>query len=143
MTSGAPLARIFEEFQSVGEQQRLMLLLDYAKRLPELPEAYRDSLQDMNEVVECQSPLFLATEFDDAARVAHIYFAAPPEAPTTRGFASILQHGLSGQGYEAILGLKADVGSHLGLARVITPLRLRAVNAMVGRISRSVLDHVG
>ncbi|PRZ12113.1 SufE family protein [Nesterenkonia sandarakina] len=143
MTTGTPLARIFEEFQSVGEQQRLMLLLDYAKRLPELPGAYRDSLQDMDEVVECQSPLFLATDFDDAAEVAHIYFAAPPEAPTTRGFASILQHGLSGQSYEAILGVKADVGSHLGLARVITPLRLRAVNAMVGRISRSVRDHVG
>lgn len=143
MTTGTPLARIFEEFQSVGEQQRLMLLLDYAKRLPELPGAYQDSLQDMDEVVECQSPLFLATDFDDAAEVAHIYFAAPPEAPTTRGFASILQHGLSGQSYEAILGVKADVGSHLGLARVITPLRLRAVNAMVGRISRSVRDHVG
>ena len=142
MTISAPLARIIEEFQSVGEQQRLMLLLDYAKRLPELPETYRENLQGMDEVVECQSPLFLATEFDDAASIVNFYFAAPQEAPTTRGFASILQHGLSGQSYEAILGLNTDVGSRLGLTRVITPLRLRAVNAMAGRISRSVLDHL-
>lgn len=143
MTIAAPLAGIIEEFQSLGEQQRLKLLLEYSIRLPELPEAYRDNVQEMDEIVECQTPLFLATEFHDEVGVVHFYFAAPQEVPTTRGFASILQHGLSGQSYETILNTPADVGDRLGLARVITPLRLRAVNAMFGRVGKSVQNHVG
>ena len=47
---------------------------------------------------ECQSPLFLAVELErpaaDGDAVVHLYFSAPAEAPTTRGFAGILHEGL-------------------------------------------------
>lgn len=138
----APLAEIIAEFRAVPDQQRLKLLLDYAHRLPELPEAYRENFDEMDEVVECQTPLFLATEFRDEDRTAEFFFAAPEEVPTTRGFASIIQHGLSGQSYDAILSAPLDVGEQLGMGRVIAPLRLRAVNAMFGRVRRSVEDHL-
>ena len=49
----------------------------------------------MEPVPECQSPLFLHVDAADPARV-RLYFSAPPEAPTTRGFASILATGLDG-----------------------------------------------
>lgn len=139
----APLETIIEEFHSVGEQQRLQLLLQYSQRLPKLPAAYRDNLDQLDQVAECQTPLFLATEFHDADKVAQFFFAAPEEVPTTRGFASILQHGLSGQSYEVILNTPADVGDRLGLSRVIAPLRLRAVSAMFARVRGSVAEHVG
>ena len=47
----------------------------------------------LEQVPECQSPLFLAVEVapDDTV---HLFFDAPPQAPTTRGFAGILQTGL-------------------------------------------------
>lgn len=140
--AAAPLAEIFEEFRAVPDQQRLKLLLDYANRLPELPEAYRENFDQMDEVVECQTPLFLATEFRDEDRTAEFFFAAPEEVPTTRGFASIIQHGLSGQSYDAILGAPMDIGEQLGMGRVIAPLRLRAVSAMFGRVRRSVEGHI-
>ena len=40
----------------------------------------------MEPVPECQSPLFLHVDAEDRARV-RLYFSAPAEAPTTRGFA--------------------------------------------------------
>lgn len=142
MSTPAPLAEIFAEFRAVPDRQRLQLLLDYSHRLPELPEAYRDNLDQMDEVVECQTPLFLATEFRDEERTAEFFFAAPQDVPTTRGFASIIQHGLSGQPYEAILSAPQDIGEQLGMGRLIAPLRLRAVSAMFGRVRRSVEDHL-
>ena len=51
----------------------------------------------MEPVPECQSPLFLLhVDADDPERV-RLYFSALAEAPTTRGFASILAAGLDYQ----------------------------------------------
>ena len=63
--------------------------------------------------------------------------ATPPaEAPTTRGFASILAAGLDGQPAAAILTVPDDFYSELGLAKLISPLRLRGMSAMLTRIKR-------
>ncbi|MGQ7785969.1 SufE family protein [Nesterenkonia sp. K-15-9-6] len=137
-----PLAEIVEEFQAVPDQQKLELLLELSRELPDVPEQYQDRADTMEQVVECQTPLFLAFEFDDEARTAEIIFAAPPEAPTTRGFASILHQGLSGLSYDEILATPEDVPTRLGLAKAITPLRLRGMSAMLGRIKRNVTEHV-
>ncbi|GAB3189537.1 SufE family protein [Nesterenkonia suensis] len=137
-----PLAEIVEEFQAVPDQQKLELLLELSRELPEVPEHYQDAAESMEQVVECQTPLFLAFEYDDDARTADIVFSAPPEAPTTRGFASILHQGLSGLRYEEILAVPDDVPNRLGLAKAITPLRLRGMSAMLGRIKRNITDHV-
>ncbi len=50
----------------------------------------------MEPVPECQSPLFLHVDASDTEHV-RLFFSAPAEAPTTRGFASILAAGLDGQ----------------------------------------------
>ena len=58
----------------------------------------------MEPVPECQSPLFLHVDAHDPDRV-RLYFSAPPEAPTTRGFASILAAGLDEQPAADILAV--------------------------------------
>lgn len=136
-----PLAEIAARFQGTAEQQRLSLLLEYAESLPPLPQRHRQNYGEMDEVVECQSPLFLATEFDDDAGVAEFHFAAPEDVPTTRGFASILQHGLNRQSFDEILSTREDVGAALGLGRLIAPLRLRAVGAICARMKAAVREH--
>lgn len=139
-----PLAEIVEEFQAVEDRQKLELLLEFSRELPELPEGYGKDYQDsMEQVVECQSPLFLSLEYDDDARTARLIFAAPQEAPTTRGFASILHQGLSGLTYEQILGTPDDVANRLGLAKAITPLRLRGMSAMLSRVKQNIRAHLG
>ena len=65
-----------------------------------------------------------------------LYFSAPAEAPTTRGFASILAAGLDGQPVADILAVPDDFYAELGLAALISPLRLRGMSAMLTRIKR-------
>ena len=71
----------------------------------------------------------------DPSRV-RLYFSAPAEAPTTRGFASILAAGLDEQSAADILAVPDDFYTDLGLAALISPLRLRGMSAMLARIKR-------
>ena len=128
-----PLAEIVDDFAGVGEQDRLELLLEFSRELPELPEHLTAAA--MEPVPECQSPLFLDVDSSDRDAV-RLYFSAPPEAPTTRGFASILAQGLDGQSAAAIAAVPDDFHHALGLDTVVSPLRLRGMSAMLARIKR-------
>jgi cysteine desulfuration protein SufE len=132
-TMPAPLAEVVSDFQEVQGQDKLALLLEFADELPPLPA---DLEQDaMEPVPECQSPLFLHVDVADREHV-RLYFSAPAEAPTTRGFAAILAAGLDQQPAEDILAVPDDFYSDLGLAALISPLRLRGMSAMLARIKR-------
>ena len=82
------------DFDDVQGQDKLQLLLEFADELPALPADLEEAA--MEPVPECQSPLFLHVDAADRERV-RLYFSAPAEAPTTRGFASILAAGLDEQ----------------------------------------------
>lgn len=129
----AALAEVVTEFQEITGQDKLQLLLEYANELPELPAHLEQAA--MEPVPECQSPLFLDVDAADPDRV-RLYFSAPAEAPTTRGFAAILAAGLDGQSATAILQVPDDFYAELGLAALISPLRLRGMSAMLTRIKR-------
>ncbi len=131
------LAELVDEFAEVGPKQRLELLLELSRELPELPERYADAAGSMEQVHECQSPLFLAVEVDEAQKV-HLFFSAPPEAPTTRGFASIMRTGLDGEPAADVLAVPDDFYTALGLAQAVSPLRLRGMSAMLSRIKKQV-----
>jgi cysteine desulfuration protein SufE len=138
----AALAEIVDDFQALAEPERLQLLLEFSRELPELPDRLKDHPELLEQVVECQSPLFLTieTEKNDAgtASAVRLYFKAPPEAPTTRGFAGVLHEGLDGLSAAEILAVPDDMPELLGLTRAITPLRMRGMTAMLGRIKRKV-----
>jgi cysteine desulfuration protein SufE len=129
----APLAEVVSDFQEVEGQDKLRLLLEFADELPPLPADMEQAA--MEPVPECQSPLFLHVDADDREKV-RLFFSAPAEAPTTRGFAAILAAGLDKQPAEDILAVPDDFYSDLGLAALISPLRLRGMSAMLARIKR-------
>ena len=136
MTMGvmpAPLAEVVSEFQDMVGQDKLRLLLEFADELPPLPAQLTEAA--MEPVPECQSPLFLHVDAADRDDV-RLFFSAPAEAPTTRGFASILAAGLDHQRADDILGVPDDFYTDLGLAALISPLRLRGMSAMLARIKR-------
>ena len=135
MTMPAALAEVVADFTEVTGQDKLALLLEFAGELPPLPPELQEAA--MEPVPECQSPLFLHVDAADPARV-RLYFSAPPEAPTTRGFASILATGLDGQSAAEILAVPDDFYAELGLAALISPLRLRGMSAMLTRIKRRI-----
>lgn len=141
------LAELVDEFAEVGPRDRLQLLLELSRELPELPERYADAAASMEPVPECQSPLFLAVEVEppdlDPNRRVHLFFSAPPEAPTTRGFASIMRTGLDGEPAADVLAVPDDFYVALGLAQAVSPLRLRGMAAMLSRIKNQVRTAVG
>jgi cysteine desulfuration protein SufE len=138
-------AEIAQDFTSLGDKDRLQLLLEFSDGLPELPARYADHPELLEPVPECQSPIFLVTEVDGtgADAPAHLFFSAPPEAPTTRGFAGILAEGLDGLTVGQVLAVPGDVTERLGLAQVVSPLRLRGMAGMLGRIKRQLAERAG
>jgi cysteine desulfuration protein SufE len=132
-------AEIVDDFHALAQRQRLELLLEFSRELPELPARYQGSHDLMEPVAECQSPVFVAVEVgagpDDEVQ---IFFDAPAEAPTTRGFASILASGMKGMTAQQVLDVPDDVPMRLGLTEAVSPLRLRGMAGMLARIKRQV-----
>jgi cysteine desulfuration protein SufE len=135
MSMPAPLAEVVSDFAEVQGQDKLALLLEFANELPALPSYLEEAA--MEPVPECQSPVFMHVDASDVNRV-RLHFSAPAEAPTTRGFASILAAGLDEQPAADILAVPEDFYTELGLAMLVSPLRLRGLSAMLARIKRRV-----
>jgi cysteine desulfuration protein SufE len=133
------LQDIAEEFNALQGDERLQLLLEFSADLPPLPARYAEHKELLEPVPECQTPLFLAVELD-AGGAVHVFFDAPPESPTTRGFAGILHAGLDGLTADEVLATPGEFSSQLGLQDLVSPLRLRGMAAMLGRIKRQVTE---
>ncbi len=129
---------IIEEFGLMPDSDKLQLLLEYSENLPEVPAKYGDNPELMERVEECQAPVFIAVEGD--ANAVELYFSAPREAPTTRGFASVLHAALNGKTAKEITELDDDFPGKLGLEKLISPLRVRGMRGMLFRIKRKTKE---
>lgn len=136
---------VVEDFQALEERERLELLLDFANSLPELPPRLAEHPELLEPVPECQSPVFVHVEVDGTGPQApvQVFLTAPREAPTTRGFASILAEGMKGLDAQGVLAVPDDVPGRLGLERAVSMLRLRGMSGMLGRIQRQVRVKAG
>jgi cysteine desulfuration protein SufE len=131
-------SELIEAFKEIPKSSRLELLLEYADALPELPERYKNSPELLERVEECQSPVFLFVEVED--QIARIFLTAPREAPTTRGFASLLQIALNGQAISTIENFSDQFIAELQLTELVSPLRVRGMHGMLARIKRQVAE---
>src|SRR6478735_1922653 len=131
------LAEIRDEFLELPEPDRLQLLLEYSYELPAVPAEYEGHPELAERVLECQSPVYIIVDVDAEGTVA-MHATAPPEAPTTRGFASILAQGLTGLTVSEALGVPGDYPQSLGLTRVVSPLRISGMTGMLLRAQRQV-----
>jgi cysteine desulfuration protein SufE len=136
-TKGAQ--EIVEAFQEVPQNVKLELLLEYSEALPALPERYQDHPELLERVEECQSPVYLFVEVD-AETTVHIFLSAPDEAPTTKGFASLLQLSLDQEKAETVLSFDETFVDALGITELVSPLRIRGLQGMLMRIKRQVKE---
>jgi len=120
------------------DSEKLQLLLEYSENLPEVPAKYGENPELMERVEECQAPVFIAVEGN--ADAVELYFSAPREAPTTRGFASVLHAALNGKTAQEITDLDDDFPGQLGLEKLISPLRVRGMRGMLFRIKRKTKE---
>ena len=131
------LATIRDDFLDLPEQQRLQLLLEFSRELPPVPAEYDGHPELAERVLECQSPVYIIVEVADDGRVA-MHATAPAEAPTTRGFASILVQGISGLTADEVLAIPDDYPQSIGLTRAVSPLRISGMTGMLMRAKRQV-----
>ncbi len=130
------LQTIIRDFQEVEPRERLEYLLEFAMELPALPERLHAARDSMEQVHECQSPVFLHSELE--AGQVQLYLDIPLEAPTVRGYGSILASGLNGAAPEEIAHTPEDIYMLLGLHEAISPQRLRGLHALMVYIKRQV-----
>ncbi|KRD52269.1 SufE family protein [Microbacterium sp. Root280D1] len=132
------LAEIRDGFLETPEADRLLLLLEYSDELPEVSEEVANHPEMCERVAECQSPVYIYVEVADGIVTMHA--TAPPEAPTTRGFASILVQGISGLTPDEVLAIPDDYPQSIGLTRAVSPLRIGGMTGMLMRAKKQVMQ---
>jgi cysteine desulfuration protein SufE len=121
------LDAIVADLKGSDRQERIDILLDFAKSLPPLPERL---------VEECQSPVYLFVELGDGH--VSLNADAPIEAPTVRGFVSLLLEGLNGATVEEILQVPSDLVDRCGLGEILGMLRVRGLSGVLRRLKAEV-----
>ena len=137
-TSEVPdtLAEIRDGFLETPEADRLLLLLEYSDELPAVSAEVANHPEMYERVAECQSPVYIYVEVNDDVVTMHA--TAPPEAPTTRGFASILVQGITGLTADEVLAIPDDYPQSIGLTKAVSPLRIGGMTGMLMRAKKQV-----
>lgn len=130
------LADIRDGFLETPEADRLLLLLEYSDELPEVSDEVANHPEMCERVAECQSPVYIYVEVIDDIVTMHA--TAPPEAPTTRGFASILVQGITGLTSDEVLAIPEDYPQSIGLTKAVSPLRIGGMTGMLMRAKKQV-----
>lgn len=131
------LDKVIRRFQAADRQLRLETLLDYARKLPPLPvELEAQKEQGLARIHECQSPAFIWVRVEDDT--VRIHADAPPEAPTVRGFMSLLISTLDGTSPDEVRRVPDDLLDRLGLTDAIGMTRTQGLNAVLWRVKRAV-----
>jgi cysteine desulfuration protein SufE len=131
------LQNVVDDFAASPTELRIELLVELGDEVPPLPEHLAGHPERFEQVEECQTPFFLATEVADDNTVT-VWFDAPPQAPTTRGFAGILAAGLNGATVDEVLAVPEDFHYAMGLADAISPLRMQGMDAILRRLKRQL-----
>jgi cysteine desulfuration protein SufE len=131
--------QLIQDFEILRDSERLDLLLEFSEALPELPKRYADHPELLERVEECQSPIFLFVEIDGEG-LTRLFFSAPPESPTTRGFASLLFSVIDGLPVKEALEFDQDFPFKLSLSTAVSLLRLRGMLGILSRIKRQLRE---
>lgn len=132
----AALEAIVSELSEADRQERIELLIEFAKNLPPLPERLERLKDSDHRVEECQSPVFLFVETEGDKLAIHA--DAPIEAPTVRGFVAILVEGLNGATVEDVLSIRPDLIERIGLPEILGMLRVRGLSGVLSRLKKEV-----
>jgi cysteine desulfuration protein SufE len=134
------LQEIIEEFQMVTPRERLEYLLEYSMDLPDLPDRLHAQRDQMEQVHECQTPVFLFTEVNDDK--VQFFLDIPEESPTVRGYGAVLVEGLNSASPQSVLQTPEDIYQLLGLHEAVTPQRLRGLHSLMVYMKRQVRDRI-
>jgi cysteine desulfuration protein SufE len=128
------LQEIIEDFKWCEGREKLELLLEFSEKMPPLPERLDQRRDELDQVHECMTPVFVYAE-TDAGKMT-FYFDIPPESPTVRGYAALLAEGARGASPEEILAIPHDFYLHMGLHQVLSHQRMNGIAAILAHMKR-------
>ncbi len=130
------LQAILDLLRGLPKELKAQALLEYARKVPPPPPGV-----ELERVHECQTPFFLRARVE-GGRV-QLAFLVPDEAPTVKAFAGLLKEGLEGETPEAVLAVPLGFYRGAGLEELLTPLRLRGLEAALLRLQDQVRRALG
>jgi cysteine desulfuration protein SufE len=130
------LQEIVEDFRLAEGREKLEYLLDLAENLPPLPPWLEEAREQMEQVHECMTPVFIHAEERDGRVRFHI--DVPPESPTVRGYAAVLVEGLRDVTPGQVVEVPDDFYLQMGLQEVLTGQRLNGIGAILAHMKQLV-----
>lgn len=128
------IQKILRRFATLTPDLTRQALVQYANRLPPLPDRYQALDPEEFRVHECQTPVAIFPEVVDGKM--YYYADVPQGAPTIRALLAMIFEAVNGQPPEAVLAIPQDfvrqVMDKLGLGT-----REVGLNAMVERLKRA------
>ena len=128
------LEKLLRRFSTLTPDLVRQALVQYANKLPPLPERLRGVDPAQYRVHECQTPVAIFPEVVDGK----MYFHAdvPQGAPTIRALLAMLFDALNGQPPEATLAIPQDFVRQV-MGKIGLETREIGLNAMVERLKRA------
>lgn len=129
------LQEIVDDFALLEGNEKLEYLMELAEELPPLPERLAADRDQMEQVHECMTTVFVSAEKGDDGRLT-FHIDAPPESPTVRGYATILTRGLSGLTLDEVMAVPTEFYLKMGLQQVLSGQRLTGIGGILAHMKR-------
>jgi cysteine desulfuration protein SufE len=134
--SGIPpsIDRILRRFATLSPDMTRLALVQYANRLPPLPERFQGLDAAQYRVHECQTPVAIFPEFVDGKMQYHA--DVPRESAAIRALLAMLFEALNGQPPETTIAIPPDFVRQV-MGKIGLQAREAGLSAMVERLRRA------
>lgn len=141
-TTGIPpeIQKILNRFATLTPDLTRQALVQYANRLPDVPERFRELDREPFAVHECQTPVALYPEVVDGRMYYHA--DVPRGAPTIRALLALLFGALNGEPPETTLAIPPDFVRQV-MGKIGLETREMGLNAMIARLKRAAREAQG
>jgi cysteine desulfuration protein SufE len=130
----AGIQKILRRFATLSPDLTRQALVQYANRLPPLPDRFQGLDREQYAVHECQTPVAIYPEVVDGKMYYHA--DVPQGAPTIRALLAMIFEAVNGQPPETVLAIPPDF-VRLIMSRIGLGTREVGLNAMVERLKRA------
>jgi cysteine desulfuration protein SufE len=126
--------KILRRFATLSPDMTRQALVQYANKLPPLPERYQGVDTEQYRVHECQTPVAIFPEYTDGRM--HYYADVPRESAAIRALLAMLFDALNDQPPGVTLAIPPDFVRQV-MGKIGLQAREAGLNAMVERLKRA------
>lgn len=125
------IQKVLRRFQTLSPDLTRQALVQYANKLPPLPDRFRGLDEEQYKVHECQTPVAIFPEVVDGRMYYHA--EVPTSAPTIRALLAVIFDAVNGQPPETVLAIPQDFVRQI-MDKIGLGTREVGLNAMVERL---------